>query len=68
MILKRVWPFPYFTLGKTNGQSTFAGRVLFDWPNTAGTGDHREALDLNDARRLLIRQAEELFGLFPPES
>jgi hypothetical protein len=25
------------------------------------------ALDLNDARRLLIRCAEELFGLFPPE-
>jgi hypothetical protein len=25
------------------------------------------ALDLNHPRRLLIRQAEELFGLFPPE-
>ncbi len=24
------------------------------------------ALDLNHSRRLLIRQAEELFGLFPP--
>jgi hypothetical protein len=27
-----------------------------------------EAFDLNHSRRLLIREAEELFGLFPPDA
>jgi hypothetical protein len=26
-----------------------------------------EALNMNHERRIFIRQAEELFGLFPPE-
>lgn len=45
----------------------------FDWagqnvvPMTAVGRASLAALDLNHPRRILIRQAEAMFGLFPPE-
>jgi hypothetical protein len=53
---------------------------LQSWPEHFGWDDYQivgltaigratvAALDLNHTRRILIRQAEQVFGLFPPDS
>jgi hypothetical protein len=59
---------PLFHPRRDRWEDHFCFQQYFLIGNSATGRATAALLDLNHSRRLLIRQAEEMFGLFPPSS